>query len=184
MTLKMYEQKFPGLIRVISGGQTGADRGGIEAAFDLGVSTGGTAPKDYRTSRGNDPTLKNYGLDEDLSFAYPPRTLKNVKNSDGTVIVGTRMASPGSVLTHGYCTKNGKPCRQIGFTEQYTNEEVFEEGKKLAQWIRSKRISVLNVAGNRDGFADLLHHHLTYKLIQAALLDLYATGDLWLEELQ
>lgn len=182
--LQMHEPKFAGLFRVISGGQTGADRGGIDAAFELGLETGGTAPQGWRTSRGPDPELAKLGLTQDISAAYPPRTRLNVKNSDGTVIIGTRMQSPGSVLTHSLCVQHGKPCKQIGLPEDYTNEEVLEHAKVLAAWIRKKKIMVLNVAGNRDEFASYLHHHLTFKLIQAALLDLYSTGDLHLNGVQ
>jgi len=183
-TLIMTEPKFIGMLRVISGGQTGADRGGIDAAYEFGVETGGHAPKDFRTSRGNDVSLAKLGLVEDLSFAYPPRTKRNVQNSDGTVIIGTRMDSPGSVLTASLCATHGKPCKQIGFTADYTNDEVLKEAKKLAAWIRKRKIVVLNVAGNRDGFADYTHHHLTFKLIQATLLDLYSTGDLLAHSVQ
>lgn len=178
MTMTFAEPKFVGLFRVISGGQTGADRGGIEAAFELGVETGGHAPKDYRTSRGNDATLAKLGLVQDMSYGYPPRTRLNVRNSDGTVIIGTNMQSPGSVLTHSLCVKNQKHCRQICVSEQYTNAELMEEALALANWIRKKKITVLNVAGNRDQFASYLHQHMTFKLIQAALLDLYSTGEL------
>lgn len=178
MTLQMNKPKFRGLSKVISGGQTGADRGGIDAAAELGVQTGGTAPLGYRTSRGNDLTLKDLGLDEDLSFAYPPRTKKNVQNSDGTVIIGSQMDSAGSRLTHSLTVDHNKPCKQIGLPEDYTNEELLEEAKKLATWIRKKHISVLNVAGNRDAYASYLHYHMTFKLIQAMLLDLYSSGEM------
>jgi len=41
-----------GLEMVISGGQTGADRGGLIAAKALGIPTGGTAPLGYKTEAG------------------------------------------------------------------------------------------------------------------------------------
>jgi len=170
--------KFVGLHKVISGGQTGADRGGIDAAYELGMETGGHAPLGYRTSRGDDPTLKDLGLAEDVSFAYPPRTKLNVKNSDGTVIIGTMMNSPGSVLTFRLAKQMHRPVRLIGLPEQYTNDELLVEAKSLANFVRANKISVLNVAGNRDEFASFLHHHMTFKLIQSMLLDLYSTGDL------
>lgn len=183
-TLKLVEPQFLGLLKVISGGQTGADRGGIDAAFELGVTTGGHAPQGWRTSRGPAPELQRFGLVQDMSAAYPPRTRLNVKNSDATVIIGSRPQSPGSVLTHSLCTKLLKPCKQIVLPEDYTNDQVLEQAKYLAAWIRKKRVTVLNVAGNRDEFASYLHHHMTFKLIQAALLDLYATGQLMVPELQ
>lgn len=44
-TLKMTNPGYLGLRKVISGGQTGADRGGIDAAFEMGLKTGGHAPR-------------------------------------------------------------------------------------------------------------------------------------------
>ena len=130
--LNMHQGKYVGLVKVISGGQTGADRGGIDAAAELGVETGGHAPLGYRTSRGNDTTLAKLGLLEDKSFAYPPRTKLNVKNSDGTVIIGSNMESAGSRLTYNLTVDHGKPCYQIGLPETYTNEELIEHAKALA----------------------------------------------------
>jgi len=71
-----------------------------------------------------------------------------------------------------------RPVRLIGLPEQYTNDELLVEAKSLANFVRANKISVLNVAGNRDEFASFLHHHMTFKLIQSMLLDLYSTGDL------
>ena len=44
-------------IRVISGGQIGADKIGLEEARKLGFQTGGTAPLRFQTSKGSDITL-------------------------------------------------------------------------------------------------------------------------------
>ena len=51
-------------IKVISGGQVGADRIGLEEAKKLGFETGGTAPHKYLTSKGSDLSLKDFGLTE------------------------------------------------------------------------------------------------------------------------
>ena len=45
------------LQKVVSGGQTGADRAGLKAACILGIETGGWAPTGFATANGNDPTL-------------------------------------------------------------------------------------------------------------------------------
>lgn len=56
------------LTKIISGGQTGADEGGLEGARLLGIPTGGTAPKGYRTENGPNLTLRDtYGLVEHWS---------------------------------------------------------------------------------------------------------------------
>ena len=72
--------------KIISGGQTGADIGGLLAAKELNIPTGGTAPKGYRTELGSNFDLCDiFNLSEHSSDKYPPRTAANVKNSDGTV---------------------------------------------------------------------------------------------------
>ena len=51
--------------QIISGGQTGADQGALRAALDLGISTGGVAPKGYKTETGPHQVLPYvYGLPE------------------------------------------------------------------------------------------------------------------------
>ncbi len=125
--------------RIISGGQTGADRGGLLAGDLLGLETGGTAPPGFKTENGPDITLKSFGLVEgepDLKV-YPKRTLKNVKDSDGTLLIGN-VNSPGSKLTLKYCNDLEKP-RIINPTPY-----------GLKWWIDKYKIEILNVAGNRE----------------------------------
>ena len=77
------------LKKIISGGQTGADQGGLEAAEKLSLSTGGKMPRGFKTEDGPDPKLASrFGLGELASAEYPPRTRYNVVDSDGTVIFG------------------------------------------------------------------------------------------------
>ena len=96
------------LRKVISGGQTGADRTGLECAKTLGLETGGTAPKGWRIDGGTDPSLADFGLLQSHSESYPPRTEQNVKDSDATVWFG-RMTSPGFWCTKRATLKHGKP---------------------------------------------------------------------------
>ena len=88
------------LRKIISGGQTGADRAGLAAAALLGLETGGTAPQGYRTMEGSDFDLRDtFGLKEHWSSAYPPRTECNVKDSDGTIRIARDFDSAGERLT-------------------------------------------------------------------------------------
>lgn len=135
--------------KVISGGQTGADRAGLEAARTLGIETGGTAPKSFRTQNGNDTSLIKFGLIEDDSFAYPPRTKKNVKNSDGTIIIAMNLNSPGCSLTQKYISQYSKPV----FLVQLTDDGKIKFNSDLndaVKWVFDNGILVLNVAGNRE----------------------------------
>jgi len=97
--------------KIISGGQTGADQGGLEAAWELGLLTGGTAPYNFMTEIGPEfDKLKKFGLSPGPydPRTYPKRTELNVKNSDGTLIFGNTN-SPGSKLTISLCQKLNKP---------------------------------------------------------------------------
>jgi predicted Rossmann-fold nucleotide-binding protein len=124
------------LKKVISGGQTGIDRIGLEAAKECNIETGGVAPRYYRTESGNDYNLKLLGLTEHTSYNYEPRTEDNVVNSDGTVVFGNT-DSAGSKLTIRFLYKHNKP-----FILNPTSET-------LKMFIEEKNIEVLNVAGNR-----------------------------------
>ena len=117
---------------VLSGGQTGADRAGLECAKALGLKTGGTAPKGYRTDAGPDLTLKDLGLVESFSSGYPIRTSQNVKDSDATVWFG-RTDSPGYKCTLRATVVHSKP--------------IHENPQNLVDI--ADRYAIINIAGNR-----------------------------------
>jgi len=126
------------LRKIISGGQTGADLGALVGARRVGLDTGGTAPKGYRTDAGPQPTvLRGFGLTEHRLTAYPPRTACNVRDSDATVLFGDT-TSPGCTLTIELCVKQGKPYLE--------NPSAHE----LRRWTLVNQFGVLNVAGNRE----------------------------------
>lgn len=86
--------------RVISGGQTGADQGGLVAAKSLGIPTGGFLPKGCTTLDGPRPDLlMAYGLEEHESSEYPPRTYANVQASAGTIRFAADFNSAGERCT-------------------------------------------------------------------------------------
>lgn len=122
------------LRRVISGGQTGADRTGLECARAMGLETGGTAPKGYRTETGDDPTLKDFGLTESMYRTFPPRTRDNVRNGDATLWFGT-VGSPGY-----WCTKNAATDLHRAFYANPTADEM----RRIAN-----TYVTINIAGNR-----------------------------------
>lgn len=142
------------VIKIISGGQDGADRGGLDAAIELGLLTGGMAPRGYRTDKGPDPTLKQYGLTEHSSYAYPPRTKWNVVTSDGTLIMGNT-TSPGSALTIRTAVELGKYCIMNPSIEAFR------------VWVAKNNIKVLNVAGNRESTNPGIHDRVVDFLVEA-----------------
>jgi len=141
--------------KIISGGQTGGDRGGLEAGKKLGIETGGTAPNGYRTDIGKDYSLKDFGLVEHSDWQYKPRTIENVKNSDATVWFGDTN-SPGAKLTLGTCKKLGK----VAFINIGTPE-------RLKQLIDFYNIQVLNICGNRESKNPGIQQYVENFLIEA-----------------
>ena len=133
---------YNGLRKVISGGQCGADRGGITAARDYGIKTGGYAPSGWRTHHGPRPDLAEFGLKEHLSNGYPPRTEWNVVGSDGTLVIASNFNSPGVTLTRKLCKQYKKPYLQIPPSIEHT--------EKIVKWLIDSGVCILNVAGNRD----------------------------------
>jgi hypothetical protein len=147
---------------VISGGQIGADRLGLEVAKELGLKTGGTAPKGFKTSRGADKSLRDFGLTEisdqqtkdyqGRENFYGPRTEQNIINSDYTLLFGSP-ESPGSRLTVSLARKHGKRILINPSPEQFA-ELVSKEGT-----------GTINIAGNRS-FKD---RAMIKKVIEAGL---------------
>lgn len=135
------------LRKIISGGQTGVDQAGLYAAAELGLQTGGWMPRGFRTDVGPNPQLaKRFGLKENASYAYPPRTLLNVEEADGTFIFGNE-GSPGCLLTIRYCYELGKPYFLVKWPTALATP-LF--GPTLGKWVKAHNIEILNVAGNRE----------------------------------
>jgi len=71
--------------KIISGGQTGADRAALDAAIGLDIPHGGWIPKGRKTEDGTLPD--RYDLQEMRTASYPKRTERNIVDSDGTLIL-------------------------------------------------------------------------------------------------
>jgi hypothetical protein len=71
-------------LRIVSGGQTGADRAALDWAINAGLEHGGWCPKGRKAEDG--VIRPQYVLKESSSANYVQRTEWNVRDSDGTVI--------------------------------------------------------------------------------------------------
>jgi len=131
-------------LKIISGGQEGVDKVGLEVAREKGVKTGGTAPKGWRVTSGSDPSLEGFGLVQHPSRDWQPRTEANVKDADLTVIFADmgkdktgRPLSPGSWLTRKYAVQHNKPLL------------INPTAELLAKEIEKTPNGVINIAGQR-----------------------------------
>lgn len=132
---------------IISGGQTGADRGGLLAAHDLGLQRGGMAPAGWRAEDGAIPEWFREGMMQSASAAYPVRTGANVEASGGTLITflnELHTESGGTAQTRDLCSRLGKPLLLLWVGSNI--DETF----RVLEWLRFHRISTLNVAGPRE----------------------------------
>jgi hypothetical protein len=134
------------LKKIVSGGQTGVDRAGLDAAIEAGYPIGGYCPKGRIAEDGVIPD--KYPLIEAESVEYKVRTELNVINSDGTLIINKGELKGGTRATHINAVENGKPFLIVQLEEN-------PDPKIAAGWIRENKIEVLNIAGPRESKADI-----------------------------
>ena len=133
--------------KIISGGQTDADRAGLDFAIHAGLD--GYVPRGRKAEDGR--VDERYNLVELSSSSYPARTRKNIEESDGTVIFSLeRRLSGGTKLTRELADKLGKPVLHIydSRKERRSNPDSLRaEIQALTDFLCSTKIEVLNVAG-------------------------------------
>src|SRR3989442_2721366 len=95
-----------GPVEIVSGGQTGVDRAALDTALALGLPCGGWCPRGRRAEDGPLPT--RYPLRETPSSSYPERTVWNVRDSDGTLILHRGRLSGGTALTLRLVSRHGR----------------------------------------------------------------------------
>jgi hypothetical protein len=129
--------------KIISGGQTGADRAALDVAIKLNISHGGWVPKGRLAEDG--PINPKYQLQEMPTGSYSSRTEQNVIDSDGTLIIARGKLTGGSDYTREMTLKHKK--QLLGIDLNLTN--TYDAASLIASWIRMQRIEILNVAGPR-----------------------------------
>lgn len=130
--------------KVISGGQTGANRGALEAAVYFEVPQGGYCPRGRKAEDGKIP--KRYLFVETKSSQYPDRTRLNVSESSATVIFTHGHTSAGTRLTLRCLKDEKKPYLHLDL-DRIREEEAID---LVDAFIRQYQVEVLNIAGNRE----------------------------------
>lgn len=138
------------LVRVISGGQTGVDRGALEAARKLDFPHGGWYPKGSRCEDNVDLGDLYSAMVEHKSPNYPPRTACNVRDSDVTLIIhrGNPMGA-GTKLTFKLVEQYKKPLVEVCSDGTSTLSEVCERVTRELEKIFGDEPFTMNVAGPR-----------------------------------
>ncbi len=137
------------MLKIISGAQTGVDRGALDAAMELGLACGGIVPKGRRAEDGKVP--QRYPVTECGSAEYRTRTERNVLDADATLILCPGKPSGGSLLTLRLARSHRKPACVVDLQDDLAAE-------RARDFIRRTTPQVLNVAGPREsnhpGIAD------------------------------
>ncbi len=149
------------IIKIVSGGQTGADRGGVDAAIYCKIPHGGWCPRGRRAEDGIAPV--EYHLIEMESDEYLPRTQANVIDSDATLLFTRGTLSGGSLKTAEYAHHLEKPYHVIDLSRRLRSKAVQE----IVHWLSGDPSltdhdeyqasppleCILNVAGSRESHA-------------------------------
>lgn len=132
------------LNEIISGGQTGVDRAALDVAIELGIPHGGWCPKGRLSELGVIP--EKYSLTETQTVNYSERTIRNIQDSDGTLVLlpnrTTRIIDGTKLTIEKTCTLT-KPLLIVYLTDNIAPEMI-------VTWLKDNGIKVLNVAGPRE----------------------------------
>jgi len=128
----------------MSGGQTGVDRAALDVALRRGVNCGGWCPVGRLDEFGKIP--EQYPVQELQSGGFTERTLQNVKDSDGTVVIYPGELRAGTEQTVRFSVELKRPYQLID-ASKLSAEDASE---LIAEFVRENKIGILNVAGPRQ----------------------------------
>ena len=142
-----------GRLEIVSGGQTGVDRGALDAALELGAPCGGWCPQGRKAEDGAIPD--RYPLRELPGGDYVERTRRNVEDSDGTLILHFGALSEGTLHTLVVCEERMKPVCLIDGDEVAPSEAA----DQARAFVEDHDLGRLNVAGPRVSRCPLAHDY-------------------------
>jgi len=156
---------MPTLIeKLVSGGQTGADRAALDVALRHGFPHGGWCPKGRRAEDGL--IAAQYVLTETPSDEYIQRTEWNARDTDGTVVFTLAPeVTGGSLATIEFAHKHGKPCLHLA------RDRDTHPVAALDTFVRENGIKRLNVAGSRESKEPGLHDWVMGVIEEALFVD-------------
>ncbi len=139
-------------LTIVSGGQTGVDRGALQAALDAGLPCGGWCPRGRRAEDG--PIPGRFPLHETETDVYAERTRRNVRDSDGTLLLDFGKLRGGSALTAELAGAQGKPLLILAAKGRNPVDAVAD----VRRFLLENDVAVLNVAGPRESEAPGAEH--------------------------
>ena len=131
-------------VKIISGGQTGVDRAALDVALKRGIECGGWCPAGRLDEFGRIPD--RYPVQELKIGGFTERTLQNVKDSDGTVVIYLGELRAGTEQTVRFCVELERP-HELMDASKISTESAAE---LIADFVCKNKIGILNVAGPRQ----------------------------------
>ncbi len=157
------------ITKIVSGGQTGADQGALEAAVYCSLPYGGWIPKGRKAEKGQKVPTKFDQLREMMTSDYLARTEANVVDSDATLVLTYGKATGGSKKTIEFAEKHGKPVLHIGI-DQYSPRDCAMFVKRWFEGDITKPTPpdncTLNVAGSRESKSPGIQHDVMNVIIE------------------
>jgi hypothetical protein len=130
--------------KIVSGGQTGADRAALDLALEHGIGMGGYVPLGRGAEDGRIPD-RYAGLIETSTTDPAERTELNVINSDATLIFSHGELRGGSKTTADAAKKHNKPFLHVDL-ERHSRGVALQ---MISKWLFNIYHDILNVAGPR-----------------------------------
>ena len=154
-------------MKLISGGQTGVDRAALDIALKHTIECGGWCPTGrldefgripdrYPVQELNQESKEGPSLDRpggleaaapwEMRGIFPERTLANVRDSDGTIIIYSDQLRGGTEYTDECCEQLQRPHQLIDALKLSAEDAA----RLIAEFVLKNKIDVLNVAGPRQ----------------------------------
>ena len=131
-------------LKIISGGQTGVDRAALDVALRHAIECGGWCPAGRLDEFGKIPD--QYPVQELQGGGFSERTLQNVKDSDGTVVIYPGELRGGTEQTIRFCADLKRPHRLIDASKL----SLERASDLIGDFVCENKIGLLNVAGPRQ----------------------------------
>lgn len=132
------------VIKIVSGAQTGVDRAALDVALDLGFACGGWVPRGRLAEDGVVP--HRYPVRETQGRGYAERTVRNVRDTDATLILTRGAPTGGTALTLRSAETLRRPCLVVDLAADASPSAV-------DAWLHERQVRILNVAGPRESSA-------------------------------
>ncbi|MGM0444094.1 MAG: YpsA SLOG family protein [Fibrobacterota bacterium] len=143
--------------KIISGGQTGADRGALNAALALEFPCGGYCPSGRRAEDGVIPDT--YPLQE-IDGGYDERTRRNIADADGAVLFSEGSPDGEIRRTEQLCRESAIPVVLID-TERFNTTYSSHE---LRDFCEEFSIITLYISGTRGSQSPYIESYV-YKSV-------------------